>query len=158
MNLSFGPLHGHLPGTPTPVGTPCFYCEEAIAESDSGTIIGVITAEGSQLRAAHRECEIRQVIGSLGHQRGLCSCNGRAGTLDDPPGVSKRVAALLAEREFLLTMRGVHPVVVASRTSWRCHCGAWNHAACRACGRGPDERFASGPELDALGAPEEKIR
>lgn len=36
------------------------------------------------------------------------------------------------------------------RTEWRCGCGAWNRAPCRVCGRGPDERYASGAELDAL--------
>ena len=42
------------------------------------------------------------------------------------------------------------PETGTGSTAWRCKCGAWNHAACRSCGAGPDERWASKAELDAL--------
>lgn len=103
MNQSFGPFRlVDLAEVPVPVGEACLFCKEAIGPADSGVIMPHFGDGGSRLAAIHRECEIRQVVGSVGHQRGLCSCKGGPGTLDDPPGVSKRVAALLAEREMLL--------------------------------------------------------
>lgn len=101
MNRGFGPLAPQwLPRAPTPVGLACLHCGEPIAENDSGTIMAYIGEEGARPAATHRECEIRSVAGSVGHQRGLCSCNGGPGTMDDPPGMTKREAAIAAEREF----------------------------------------------------------
>jgi hypothetical protein len=54
----------------------------------------------------HRECGLRNVIGSVGHVRGTCSCKG--GTEDDPPGHSKRDQARLAVVEMMASEQ--HPV------------------------------------------------
>jgi len=57
-------------------------------------------AEDVTTRWLHYECQLRGIVGSVGHQRGLCSCRGGPGTMDDPPGVSKREAARAAVAEW----------------------------------------------------------
>jgi hypothetical protein len=44
--------------------------------------------------AYHRECHLRQVTGSVGHQLRQCSCYG--GDREDPPELSVRDAARAA--------------------------------------------------------------
>lgn len=80
------------PQTATPVGTPCFYCEEPVADGDQGLIIPC----GMVPLPIHLDCHLRQIIGSVGHQRKRCSCYG--GTEEDPPGMTKRQAAEAAAR------------------------------------------------------------
>lgn len=46
----------------------------------------------------HMECGFRMIIGSVGHQRKLCSCYG--GTFDDPPDTTRRQAAIAAQLEW----------------------------------------------------------
>jgi hypothetical protein len=65
----------------------CQYCNEPILEGE--------LAAG----ALHRECAVRMVAGSVGHQLGLCSCHG--GTDEDPPGISRREAARQALQLYL---------------------------------------------------------
>lgn len=48
----------------------------------------------------HYECGLRAVIGSVGHQRGRCSCFG--GSEEDPPGMTRRQAATAAALFFHL--------------------------------------------------------
>ncbi len=74
----------------TPVGQICVYCDEPVVEGDTGTVnfIGQVI---------HYECSLRMVIGSVGHQKGTCSCFG--GTEEDPPG-TKRQAAIAAAQMF----------------------------------------------------------
>ncbi len=109
--LAFGPVPwGPALGpcapkpSPTPVGEKCLYCDEPIAAGDSGVIMSMI--EGSPLRlrlvVEHRECLLRRVLGSVGHQLGRCGCFG--GTEEDPPGMTLRdgaraAASLLADRQ-----------------------------------------------------------
>jgi hypothetical protein len=50
--------------------------------------------EGVEIVYEHRECAVRDVVGSLGHLRRQCSCFG--GTEEDPPGMTKREAARVA--------------------------------------------------------------
>lgn len=45
-------------------------------------------------QAWHQECIMREVIGSVGHQRGECSCHGKVDTSED--GMSLRAAAIAA--------------------------------------------------------------
>lgn len=71
---------------PAPVGTPCTLCEEPIAEGDMGLV------QGECVR--HYECDMRSIIGSVGHLMGKCSCYG--GTEEDPPGMTRRQAAQAA--------------------------------------------------------------
>lgn len=70
-----------------PIGEPCTWCEEAIGADD----IGTINAAG---QVTHYECGLRAVIGSLGHQTRRCSCYG--GDEEDPPGLTRRQAAIVA--------------------------------------------------------------
>ena len=83
----------------TPVGDRCLYCEETIVEGDSGCIFPYLDSEGPRLIAEHRECFLRHIFGSVGHQRGKCSCYG--GTEEDPEGMTKREAARAAVRFFV---------------------------------------------------------
>jgi hypothetical protein len=47
----------------------------------------------------HALCQLRQLVGGLNHLRGTCTCCG--GTDDpDPPGLSRRNAAIAASVEF----------------------------------------------------------
>jgi len=99
----FGPIKAppEIDEVDTPAGAICLWCEEPIAVGDSGYLIPYIDASGTTERAHHWECHIRSISGSVGHQRGTCSCHG--GTEGDPPGVSKREAAKAAAHEFLLS-------------------------------------------------------
>ena len=73
----------------TPIGALCLHCEEAVKEGDLGTV------DGSG-RPTHYECLMRGAVGSVGHQKRLCSCFG--GTEEDPPGMTRRQAAIAACR------------------------------------------------------------
>jgi hypothetical protein len=87
------PINRDCPQVPVPVGEHCLWCAEVILADETG----VIYSNGP---AAHIECFLRQTFGSVGHQLGLCSCPGNAGIMDDPPGLSRRQAALAAVEEF----------------------------------------------------------
>ncbi len=96
MTITFGNLDSPYP---TPVGQPCLWCKEPIQEGDKGVVMpnvsGIAIAEAKvSLEPTHYECLMRQILGSVGHQKGLCSCYG--GTEEDPPGLSKREAACAA--------------------------------------------------------------
>ncbi len=71
---------------PVPLDHKCHWCEEAFTPDDMGTSTGE--------NFIHYECGIRGVVGSVGHQKGACSCYG--GTEEDPPGMTKREAAVAA--------------------------------------------------------------
>ncbi|MES2729967.1 MAG: hypothetical protein V4621_07755 [Pseudomonadota bacterium] len=71
----------------TPIGQPCAWCEEPIQEGDMGTQTG----KGP---AIHHECSMRGALGSVGHQKKLCSCYG--GNQEDPPEMTRREAAIAA--------------------------------------------------------------
>lgn len=65
---------------PTPVGQACVSpCGELIAEGEQGILIpgiveGPMGAPIPKMVAFHRECWIRNVIGSFDHLEGRCSC------------------------------------------------------------------------------------
>lgn len=80
--MRFGGLTADVP---TPVGTPCAHCSESIDENDRGMMAPA---------PFHFECFMRMILGSVGHQKGTCSCFG--GTDEDPPGMTKREAAKAA--------------------------------------------------------------
>lgn len=73
----------------TPVGTPCYGCEEAIATGDRGLFRPVVRAKPGgkadewigELEPVHAECDLRAMLGSPAHLRGQCRCVGR----DEPP-------------------------------------------------------------------------
>lgn len=91
------PLNEDCPQVLPPAGH-CLWCGEVILDHETG----VIYSNGP---AAHLECFLRQTFGSVGHQRGLCLCDGGPGTLNDPPGLNKRQAARAAVEEFERTHR-----------------------------------------------------
>jgi len=64
----------------------CDFCDEEVLPSER--------AKELQNGDAHYYCLVRSVVGSVGHQLGKCSCYG--GTLEDPPGLTKRQAAIAA--------------------------------------------------------------
>ncbi len=94
--------------TPTPVGAKCGWCKEVIVEGDQGFLIpgieGEFVASESKhqykavVTAFHRECNLRQIIGSLAHQQGRCSCFGGVG--EDEPGMTLRESAKAAADFF----------------------------------------------------------
>lgn len=74
------------------LGLLCHHCGEDFAPSEYGIITYCIEMDGAWASIArHRECELRQVLGSLGHLLHQCSCYG--GDQEDPPGLSVRDAA-----------------------------------------------------------------
>jgi hypothetical protein len=93
----FGPVCNGTEQVETPVGQSCIYCQEAIAEDDEGIVMPYHETEVSW-KPTHRECLLRQVVGSVGHQQKRCSCHG--GTEEDPPGLTKREAAKAAVALF----------------------------------------------------------
>jgi hypothetical protein len=72
-----------------PLGRTCILCREPILEGDIGTINGAD-------QVSHYECTMRGVVGSVGHQMGRCKCFN--GTEEDPPGMTRREAAIAACR------------------------------------------------------------
>lgn len=74
----------------------CADCDEECGPDDC-------TVKNGRGLHFHRDCLLRMVIGSAGHQRGACSCFG--GTEEDPPGLSVREAARAAADYF----RAHHP-------------------------------------------------
>lgn len=67
---------------PFPAGDCCLYCGERFSEAagDSGQAFPVVAAEGVRVRHGHKECAFVNVIGSLAHHEGRCSCHGGDGT------------------------------------------------------------------------------
>jgi hypothetical protein len=68
----------------------CSWCSEPILPGERSIIPG--------MQLLHRECECRMVFGSVGHQKGRCTCHG--GTEGDPLGLTKREAARAAWEFF----------------------------------------------------------
>jgi hypothetical protein len=95
--------HEELEQIPTPVGQLCLYCVEPIAEGDLGVEQPYLSLEGETTVVQHRECFLRSIFGSVGHQKKTCSCYG--GTEEDPPGLTTREAAKAAAEEMLAQAR-----------------------------------------------------
>ena len=81
---------------PTPVESKCCFCEEGFVKGDQG--IAIPAGEFISLSYFHKNCFLRTIVGSVGHQRKQCSCHG--GTLEDPQELSLREAANAAVREY----------------------------------------------------------
>jgi hypothetical protein len=69
---------------------PC--CDEEVLDTDRRA--------PSYGQPVHYECGLRAALGSLGHQRRRCSCYG--GEEEDPPGLTRRQAAMAATLYFHL--------------------------------------------------------
>lgn len=82
MNPIFGepwdaPVCEGAPRLPTPVGTPCLWCEVPIADGDQGQMQPLLRADRTtQMVPYHRECLLRAVVGPPGHLWEECSCHG----------------------------------------------------------------------------------
>jgi hypothetical protein len=93
--------HPHLEVVKTPVldenydSPECCWCEERIKEGEIGFIMDCYDVDGVKDVYYHRECLMRTILGSVGHQAGACSCNGGEGC-GDPPGLTRREAARAA--------------------------------------------------------------
>jgi hypothetical protein len=74
----------------------CLFCDEEVRPQDK-------TRTVNESDLVHLECMMRQVVGSVGHQNGTCSCFG--GSDEDPPGMTKREAA----QEALALWLSRHP-------------------------------------------------
>jgi len=68
----------------------CAHCSEEIKRFE------LIPDCGGRM---HRECLLRNVVGSLAHQVGTCSCYG--GTRHDDPNLTLRENAKAAARYFM---------------------------------------------------------
>lgn len=78
---------------PRPVGFPCLFCTEPIGPDDDGFVTPVLRPRLSY-EPIHRECDLRAIVGAVGHLIGRCSCHG--GTMGDPPYLTRRQAARAA--------------------------------------------------------------
>jgi hypothetical protein len=76
----------------------CQWCDEAVTEDELRMGDAEVNRSG---QAIHIECGLRSAIGSVGHQRRLCSCHG--GDQEDPPGMTRREAARAAMEYFHLS-------------------------------------------------------
>lgn len=91
----FGYDHHDLEIVPTPVGCECSWCGEEIVVGDVGQVIDSYGDQDGPVDSYwHIECFLRSIVGSVGHQKGTCHCNG--GTEEDPEGMTMREAALAA--------------------------------------------------------------
>ena len=80
---------------PVPVGAACLWCHELIAAWDSGCVMPHIGPGYTRTDAPwHYECFMRSIVGPVAHILGRCSCVG--GDDEDPPGLTKRQAAVAA--------------------------------------------------------------
>ncbi len=105
-----------LERVPTPIGEPCTWCGEPIAAHDTGVLIRHVSASGTQEKPRHEECNARIVLGSVGHQKGLCSCYG--GSQEDDPSLSMRENAHAALAYYSQHLRQrVKQAIEAGRVS-----------------------------------------
>jgi hypothetical protein len=76
-----------------PEGETCPWCEEVFQPGDQGQAMpfgGAVS--GVTIRHQHKECLLRQVVGSLAHLEGRCSCYG--GSAIRPEDWTRRDEAL----------------------------------------------------------------
>jgi hypothetical protein len=85
---------------PVPVGAVCIHCDEPITAKDSGIFYANV-----EPTPAHRNCFLRQTIGSLAHVLGRCSCFVPGSTESDPPEMSRREAADAAVQVWEIQQR-----------------------------------------------------
>lgn len=98
----FGPKRWGLESMPTvdtPVGQFCMYCKEYIGANDFGVMMPYADEKGFTSKPQHRECFVRQMVGSVQHQRGECMCFGYDVPHEDT-GMTPRQGALAAVKEY----------------------------------------------------------
>ena len=84
----------------TPLGRECFLCDESIEENDQGLVkatarLGDDGKPYGAIEPVHAECDL---YGFIGHQVGVCICNGHE--------FSRNTARLAWQRARL---EGLHP-------------------------------------------------
>jgi hypothetical protein len=82
------------PHIAVPVGAHCSWCDEVFVAGDAGIVIDSVSegpGDAALETPMHKNCFLRSVMGSIGHQRRECECYG--GTEGDPEGMTKRQAA-----------------------------------------------------------------
>lgn len=82
----------------------CLWCGEPVLKGESAEPVTYFCDTGAESRWLHHECRTRSVLGSVGHQRRLCSCFG--GAEEDPPGMTRRQAARAAMDEAQRRLAG----------------------------------------------------
>jgi hypothetical protein len=71
----------------------CIWCDEIITPDEMRTAQHYLSGQ-----SVHYECGLRSAVGSVGHQKKECSCYG--GDQEDPPGSTRRQAAVAAMEYF----------------------------------------------------------
>lgn len=64
---------------PFPAGESCLYCTEPFdpAAGDAGKAMPCGRADGTaEIRHVHKECMLREVLGSMAHLEARCRCHG----------------------------------------------------------------------------------
>lgn len=75
----------------------CIYCDEPILDGEASVPDLHIGARGEVARGQlHRECAIRSIAGSVGHQSRTCSCFGGQGNGDNETKTVRENAKLAA--------------------------------------------------------------
>lgn len=72
--------------------TICAWCDEPVLNDDRRA--------PNYAQPTHYECGLRAAVGSVGHQKQRCFCFG--GQDEDPPGLTRRQAAMAAALYFHL--------------------------------------------------------
>jgi len=85
---------GDVRQVPTPVGEPCLYCREEIAEADRGFIQTAFKSLAPEQLPIHRECQLRMILGGLDHVEGRCEYIGHCNELQKAAGRTDREDAL----------------------------------------------------------------
>lgn len=74
---------------PFPAGESCLHCKVPFDEAagHSGTATPCVKADGTcEIRHAHKECSLREVLGPLAHMEHRCHCYGGDG--NGTPGMT----------------------------------------------------------------------
>lgn len=81
-------------------GATCHYCEEQIREGEAGfSMIHVCELPNCNLGMSahrvfvHRACFLREIVGSVAHIEGTCSCDVPGSNRGDDPALTRRQAA-----------------------------------------------------------------
>lgn len=83
--------------------TTCNYCSESYSEGEQIIIMTTVRREAATVLSFHVECQMRGIVGSVGHLLHRCPCFG--GTSEDPPGLNRREAAKLAAETYYRLQR-----------------------------------------------------
>ena len=62
---------------PFPASESCLYCTEPFTDGDSGKATPYVRADGTSAPChVHKECMLREVLGSMAHLERRCRCYG----------------------------------------------------------------------------------